>query len=426
MKSKKTCIILLILFCLLALTGCVYNETKFGPTVEYIKKTMYVGDEMLLDTNLQSPEVEWSSSNPEVASVTLDGLVKALKAGDAEISAKYNGATCVVIINVYQKAISNDIDINIVGKQTVLINETTELKAIITSVEYEGSSQNINTNVIWSTSDETIATIDQTGVVTGLKPGIVTIRATLQDLQLNYKDVLVLVRTGEGVQDVVNNYIYNNLYVTTGDYDLMKINETVVNLVKSVEKSVIGVSAFANKDGTASVGTGTGGIYKRETIANGYKYTVFTNHHVIEEGKSVKVYLGDRDEYVFAEVVKSNEALDLAVLTFEHSYCYEPLKLGSIGSIANGDFVVAIGNPGGYDYYGSVSFGMVSCYNRPYGGKDMIYVQHDTPINPGNSGGPLFNLKGEVVGINTLKFVSADIEGMGFSIAMEIFLDYLK
>ena len=105
MKSKKTCIILLILFCLLALTGCVYNETKFGPTVEYIKKTMYVGDEMLLDTNLQSPEVEWSSSNPEVASVTLDGLVKALKAGDAEISAKYNEATCVVIINVYQKAI---------------------------------------------------------------------------------------------------------------------------------------------------------------------------------------------------------------------------------------------------------------------------------------------------------------------------------
>ena len=57
---------------------------------------------------------------------------------------------------------------------------------------------------------------------------------------------------------------------------------------------------------------------------------------------------------------------------------------------------------------------------------NVVYVQHDAPINPGNSGGPLFNLRGEVVGINTLKLVSTDIEGMGFAIAMETFLDYLE
>ncbi len=426
MKIKKFLIIILIFTGILLLTGCKLTSSNFIPTVDYIKKTMYVGDEMLLDTNLQNPDVKWESMNPDVASVSETGLVKALAPGKTEVIATYNNLICSVIIDVYQKAVLNYIDITITGKQTVLINETITLSALITSVEYGKSNDNLNTGVVWTSSDTSIASIDQTGLVTGLKPGIVTIRASLQDAPLHYKEVLILVRTGEGVQDVVNNYIYNNLYVTTGDYNLLKINETVVNLVKSVEKSVIGVSAYANADGTSLLGTGTGGIYKREKTADGYKYIVFTNHHVIENSKCVKVYLGDRDEYIMAKVVKSDSALDLAVLTFEYNVLYEPLKLGSDGSIFNGDFVVAIGNPGGYEYYGSVSFGMVSCSNRPYGNNNMIYVQHDAPINPGNSGGPLFNLRGEVVGINTLKLVSNDIEGMGFAIAMEIFLKYLN
>ena len=69
---------------------------------------------------------------------------------------------------------------------------------------------------------------------------------------------------------------------------------------------------------------------------------------------------------------------------------------------------------------------MVSEETRKMKDSDVIYVQHDAPINPGNSGGPLFNLEGEVIGINTLKLAASDIEGMGFAIAMESFLEYLK
>ncbi len=417
MKIKYFNILILLFFSIFCLIGC--GNSGFQLSTEYIEKNMYVGEKIFLQTNANNKEeVIWESDNVLLATVSKNGLVTALSAGEVTITATYGQYVSIAIINIYQRDIIKDVDITINGEQSILVNETIKYTAKVLPAQYN--------SITWSVSDKTIATIDQTGLLTTLKPGIVTIRAALTSSPLNYKEILVLVRTGDGVQDVINNYIYNNLYQTVGNYELLSINQTVVNLVKTVEKSVIGISNYSDYAGSSNTGTGTGGIYKRETTANGYKYTVFTNHHVIEDGKSVKVYLGDIDEYVFANVVKSDKNLDLAVLTFEHKNLYEPLKLGSIGSIANGDFVVAIGNPGGYDYYGSVTFGMVSKYNRVYGDNEMVYVQHDAPINPGNSGGPLFNLQGEVIGINTLKLVSNDIEGMGFAIAMEEFLKYLQ
>ena len=418
MNLRKFNILILLIVCLFSFTGCTsISELKIS--TEYIEKNMYVGDKIVLKTNADNEEeVSWESSDELVATVSNEGLVTAISAGEVTIVATYGEFTSIAIINVYERAIINDLDIKIIGEQSVLVNESIQLSVQINSDKYK--------DITWSSSDSKIATIDQSGAVTALKPGVVTITATLTNYPLNYKDFLILVRTGDGIQDVINNYIYNNLYKTNGDYNLLELNETVVNLVKTVEKSVIGVSNYSNEAGTSSAGTGTGGIYKREKTTNGYLYTVFTNHHVIEDAKCVKVYLGDLDEYVVANIIKSDANLDLAVLTFEHTNLYDPLKLGTIGSVANGDFVVAIGNPGGYSYYGSVTFGMISKYNRVHGNNKMVYVQHDAPINPGNSGGPLFNLKGEVIGINTLKLVSDDIEGMGFAIAMEEFLEYLN
>ena len=418
MKIKNFNLLIMLFLSIFCLLGCS-GFSNLQISTEYIEKNMYVGEKILLSTNAEyEEEVYWESTDESIATVSNYGLVTAISAGEVTIIASYGNYSCVAVIYIYQKSVIYDVVISITGKQSILVDEQTTFKASVTPSSYK--------DITWSSSDTSVATIDQTGTLTALKPGIVTIRCALTNSPLTYNEVLVLVRTGDGVQDIINNYIYNNLYVTSGDFNLISLNNTVVNMVKSVEKSVIGVSNYSNTQGTSSQGTGTGGIYKRETTANGYKYTVFTNHHVIEDAKSVKVYLGDIDEYVFANIIKSDENLDLAVLTFEHTNLYEPLKLGSFGSVANGDFVVAIGNPGGYSYYGSVTFGMVSKYNREYGNNKMIYVQHDAPINPGNSGGPLFNLNGEVIGINTLKLVSNDIEGMGFAIAMEVFLDYLK
>ena len=79
-----------------------------------------------------------------------------------------------------------------------------------------------------------------------------------------------------------------------------------------------------------------------------------------------------------------------------------------------GDFAIAIGNSNGYEYYGSVTFGIISYVDRTLDGEISTYLQHDVAINPGNSGGPLLDINGKVIGINTLKIVEDEIDNMGF------------
>ena len=95
-----------------------------------------------------------------------------------------------------------------------------------------------------------------------------------------------------------------------------------------------------------------------------------------------------------------------------------------------GDIVLAVGNPIGFDYYGSMTMGIVSGLDRYFdidgnGVKDMFvnYIQHDAAINNGNSGGALFNTDGEVIGINVIKLTATEIEGMGFAIPSNLVSD---
>lgn len=418
MKKNRLVFIFLLIISIVCLVGCFPNNSLIIDTQSYEKK-MYVGDKIFLSTNKDSissnEQVIWESSDENVVVVSVDGLVEAVGEGTATVTATLGEYSNVVII--YVTDLEKTYTIEITGPQQVLVQN----EIILTATSNLKSAK-----FVWQTSDATIATVSQNGTVSGLKPGVVTIRASLEDDATIYKEVIVLVRTGDGIQDVIQNIIEKYSYVTNGNYDLTTLNNKVVEMVKKVEKSVIGVANYSNTAGTELQGTGTGGIYKKEKTTNGYLYTVFTNHHVIEKSKVVKVYLGDIDEYVNANLIKSDEDLDIAIVTFEHKNEYEPLKLGTIGSVNFGDFIVAIGNPGGFTFYGSVTFGMVSASTRKMEDSDVIYVQHDAPINPGNSGGPLFNLDGEVIGINTLKLAASDIEGMGFAIAMESFLEYLN
>lgn len=415
MKNKKILVFNLLLFLMIILSGCsLVNDISINSGLK--EKTIYVGDKILLTVNKTTlSTITWESSNESIATVNEEGIVEGISAGVVDIKVSIDSTSTSIKLTVID--LNNTEVIKVSGKQLVLVNETTTFKATST-IE--------NAEIKWSTSDSTIATIDQLGVLKALLPGVVSIRATLASNNSLYDEIIVVVKTGNGIQDVINNYINQNTYISNGDYDLTKLNEKVVNMVKSVEKSVIGVSSYSNPNGTTLAGTGTGGIYKKEQLSDGYKYTVFTNHHVIEDAKAIKVYLGDIDEYVSATLIRSNAKVDIAVITFEHKNNYEVLQFADLDSVNNGDFVVAIGNPGGYTYYGSVTFGMVSANKRVLSDSDVIYVQHDTPINPGNSGGPLFNLDGKVIGINTLKLASSDIEGMGFAISLHSFLELIK
>ncbi len=254
----------------------------------------------------------------------------------------------------------------------------------------------------------------------------------------------------EGTGNVTNN-ITNEITNKVVEYENIKVEDlqTAVNeVVKNVEDAVIGVtckevvkSLVGNTESEVNVSLGSGVIYKREEIKTGdkvtnYKYYVLTNRHVILDKDAdakqklvIYAYLGEEDVEIKATVVGYDTKVDIAVLTFEYSKYIQPVKIADSDELERGDFVIAMGNPDGYDYYGSATFGIVSGEKRYLssdtdgdGVEDFYsaFVQHDVAINPGNSGGGLFNLYGELVGINTLKLVSSDIEGMGFAIPSNV------
>ena len=145
---------------------------------------------------------------------------------------------------------------------------------------------------------------------------------------------------------------------------------------------------------------------------------ILTNHHVIEGADEVIVRMRDRKEMI-AEIVGSDPRTDVAVLKID-AKGLPYAKIGHSASLKVGQWVLAIGEPFGLDY--TVTHGIVSALGRALPDDTYVpFIQTDVPINPGNSGGPLFNLDGEVVGINSQIYSkSGGSMGLSFSIPIDI------
>jgi serine protease Do len=168
-----------------------------------------------------------------------------------------------------------------------------------------------------------------------------------------------------------------------------------------------------------------GDVQKERALGSGFiidgEGHVVTNAHVVEQADEVKVKLADERE-LDAKVVGRDTRLDLAVLRMEGGKDAQPAKLGSSDALRVGEYVVAIGNPFGLGH--TVTMGIVSAKSRAIGaGPYDDFIQTDASINPGNSGGPLFNLKGEVIGINTA--INPRAQGIGFAIPADALKDVL-
>lgn len=167
---------------------------------------------------------------------------------------------------------------------------------------------------------------------------------------------------------------------------------------------VSGVNSYGRD---TQLGQGSGFIISDD----GY---ILTNHHVVQGSSSVQVRLSSEKTYK-GTVIGIDDSLDIAVVKID-AKDLPYAKLGKSSKMRVGDWVVAIGNPFGLSH--SVTSGIVSAKNRALGsGPYDDYLQTDASINPGNSGGPLFNLKGEVVGINTA--IDARAQGIGFSVPID-------
>jgi serine protease Do len=151
---------------------------------------------------------------------------------------------------------------------------------------------------------------------------------------------------------------------------------------------------------------------------NGY---VVTNEHVVRDAEDVRVHLNDEREFK-AEVVGSDPRLDVALLRLHGAKNLPTAPLGQSDPLRVGEHVLAVGNPFGLGH--TVTLGIVSAKARSIGaGPYDDFIQTDASINPGNSGGPLFNWRGEVVGINTA--IKAGANGIGFAIPVDAVKDVL-
>ncbi|MEH7414034.1 trypsin-like peptidase domain-containing protein [Neobacillus drentensis] len=222
-----------------------------------------------------------------------------------------------------------------------------------------------------------------------------------------------------------NNTDNQQNVVTKVSYD---VNTNTTKAVEKTGAAVVGINniqstSFWSDSGDSSeesAGTGSGVIYKKA----GNKAYVVTNHHVVEGAMSLEVTLDDGTK-IPAKLLGSDIWTDLAVLEIDAGKIKKVAEFGNSDSLKMGEPVIAIGNPLGATFSGSVTQGIISGLKRTIPvdiNQDGVVdwqsevLQTDAAINPGNSGGALINMAGQVIGINSMKISQEAVEGIGLSI----------
>ena len=192
-------------------------------------------------------------------------------------------------------------------------------------------------------------------------------------------------------------------------------NTPIVAAAKKVGPAVVGITNKAyvrdifNRVQLTERGTGSGVIYDKSGL-------IATNNHVVEGASEIIVSLTD-GRSVKGKVLGADAATDLAVVKIDENNL-PVADFGDSSTLQVGEPAIAIGNPLGLEFRGSVTAGVISALNRSIqlGERKFDLIQTDAAINPGNSGGALVNAEGEVVGINSAKIAVSGVEGIGFAI----------
>lgn len=196
-----------------------------------------------------------------------------------------------------------------------------------------------------------------------------------------------------------------------------------VDAVDRASEAVVGVTNI-QRDNFSEVdaenGTGSGVIYKK---TDGHAYIV-TNHHVVAGANRIEVNLSNGKK-IPGKILGSDVVTDLAVLQIDANSVQKVIEIGDSNTVRQGEGVIAIGNPLGLQFSGTVTQGIISANERIMpvdlsgnGHYDwqVELLQTDAAINPGNSGGALVNAAGQLIGINSMKVTTEKVEKIGFAI----------
>lgn len=235
--------------------------------------------------------------------------------------------------------------------------------------------------------------------------------ASKSGMQAKVIDGQVYVNT----KDVVKTFGGSGQYDAKSGMYTYKGSANIPKVIEKVSPSVVGIigktteSQSGTENDRYNLAHGTGVIIR----SNGW---IVTNAHVIDELVNPVVVTTDGNTYNITDSF-SDPLSDLALIKIE-AKSLKPAVFAKASQTSVGETVIAIGTPISFSLRNSATVGVISGLNR---GVEASYrlIQTDTAINPGNSGGPLVNLKGEVVGINSMKFSAVGIESMGFSIPVD-------
>lgn len=211
----------------------------------------------------------------------------------------------------------------------------------------------------------------------------------------------------------------------------IEIDSELTKVVGEVTDAVVGVTNvqtvrdfWSMSERTQETGTGSGVIYKKE----GDRAYIVTNYHVVEGAQQLEITFDDGTK-TSGTLVGSDMWTDLAVIEIDSKNVNTVVEFGDSDALQRGETVIAIGNPLGLGFSGSVTVGVVSGKDRSIpidfdenGTIDWQadVLQTDAAINPGNSGGALINMAGQLVGINSMKISQAAVEGIGLAIPINL------
>lgn len=223
------------------------------------------------------------------------------------------------------------------------------------------------------------------------------------------------VGTSQNTEEFVTQSSPESPDTSTADGELLP-----KGVYNKVLPSSVGILVYGKGSGLASEGSG---VLFQESSDGKYTYIITCAHVISDSSASVIVQTYDGKEYD-ASIVGYDSRTDIGVLRIEAN----GLTLAEIGDstkIHVGDPIYAIGNPGGVEFANSFTNGIVSAIDRPVSSSASGYttdcIQHTAAINPGNSGGALVNSFGQVIGINSMKIVADEYEGMGFAVPSSVF-----
>lgn len=203
------------------------------------------------------------------------------------------------------------------------------------------------------------------------------------------------------------------------------VESPFADVAQTVMPCVVGVSNRAN---TFSIISGQTQLVEQSS-GSGVVITtqghVVTNYHVIEGASDIQILW--QGQYLKAEIVGFDELTDLAVLRVMEDVALPAVRMGEAQDVHVGDWAIVVGNPLGNQFADTVTVGVVSALGRELEGSSIVkMIQTDAAINSGNSGGGMFNTRGELIGIPSLKFSSsgsrniASIEGIAMAIPMDV------